>query len=72
VRHGQALAFVYSAALGGWSYIVANSLLTLLSQLRPEVEAVNGLASVLAAVIVALIFAQQWWRLLEPNSKEPT
>lgn len=72
VRHGQALAFVYSAALGGWSYIVANSLLTLLSHQRSEVEAVNGLASVLAAVIVALIFAQQWWRLLEPTSKEPT
>jgi hypothetical protein len=72
VCHGQALAFVYSAALGGWAYIVANSLLTLLSQHRSKVDAVNSLASVLAAVIVALLFAQEWYRFNEPTSLEPT
>lgn len=72
VWHGQALAFVYSAALGGWAYIVANSLLTLLCQQRSKVDAVNSLASILAAVIVALAFAQEWYRFDEPTSLEPT
>jgi hypothetical protein len=68
VRHGLALAFVYSAALGGWAYIVANSLLTLLSQQRAEVDTVNSLASILAAMIVALLFAREWHRFDEPTS----
>jgi len=78
VRHNQALAFVYGAALGGWAYIVLNSLLTLLSeplltllskQWWSVVDAVTSLASVLLAVIVALIFAKEWRRLLESTSK---
>jgi len=76
VWHGQALAFVYSAALGGWAYIVANSLLnsllSLFSQQRSKVDAVNSLTSILAALIVALLFAQVWYRFDEPTSLEPT
>lgn len=69
VWHDRALAFVYSASLGGWVYIIANSLLTLLSQQPSEVNAVTSLLSVLAAVIVAFLFVREWYRFDKRTDK---
>ena len=60
VWHGQALALVYGAALGGWVYIVTNSLLTLLSQQRPEANGATSLVAILTAGISALWFVREW------------
>lgn len=72
VWHDQALALVYGAALGGWLYMITNSLLTLLNQQRSEANG-NSLAAILIAGILACSFVQEWHRFGKRRDKpKPT
>src|SRR5829696_1392730 len=63
VWHDRALALVYGAAVGGWFFIVINSLLGVIGNLYPNTihklgldSIVTNLVSILSAVIVASLF----------------
>ena len=69
VWHDQALALVYGSAIGGWVFIIMNSLLVLLTQQR---SGVNILAAILTAGIVAFLFIWGLIRLDKRPGPKPT
>jgi hypothetical protein len=65
IWHDRGLSIAYGSALGGWTFIIANSLLSLVG--RPDYR-----ISLLLAAVVGLLLAWQIERLSRLRRPEPT